>query len=266
VVYDLIDDWTAPSLGGDWYRPELESRLASEADVLVASAPDLVHRLDALSGRPATLVPNAVNTAVFSGEVGETPDDLADLGTPVIGYHGSLYGDWFDWHALADVAMAHPRGSVVVIGDEPVAHPAMPGNVRFLGLKPQTALPGYLARFDVGLVPFRVTDVTHAVSPLKAYEYLAMGVPVAAPPLRALAGLDGVHRDPDLVAATASALREGRIDGAAARRQHSWQARVATLCDAAGLAAPDSVSAAPRPLLRPALHHRGRDRAVRERP
>jgi glycosyltransferase involved in cell wall biosynthesis len=65
----------------------------------------------------------------------------------------------------------------------------MPPNVHFLGLKPQIDLPAYVQRFDVGLIPFKVTDTTHAVSPLKAYEYLASGVPVAAPPLRSLEGL-----------------------------------------------------------------------------
>ncbi len=52
-----------------------------------------------------------------------------------------------------------------------------------------------------GVIPFRVNETTHAVSPLKAYEYLASGVPIAAPPLRALEGLDGVHTDTDLTVA-----------------------------------------------------------------
>jgi hypothetical protein len=75
-------------------------------------------------------------------------------------------------------------------------------------------------------VPFRVNATTHAVSPLKAYEYLASGVPIAAPPLRALDGLDGVYPDTDLVRAVAKALSGARPDRTLALKEHSWEDRV----------------------------------------
>jgi hypothetical protein len=78
----------------------------------------------------------------------------------------------------------------------------------------------------VGLVPFKTNETTHAVSPLKAYEYLASGVPIAAPPLRALEGLDGVHADADLARAVALALSAGPPDRAQALKEHSWEDRV----------------------------------------
>jgi glycosyltransferase involved in cell wall biosynthesis len=81
----------------------------------------------------------------------------------------------------------------------------MPPNVHFLGLKPQGSLPDYLARFDVGLLPFVVSPMTHAVSPLKVFEYLACGVPVAAPPLRAVVGIPGVVTAEHLVDAVEEA-------------------------------------------------------------
>ncbi|HSK07833.1 MAG TPA: glycosyltransferase, partial [Acidimicrobiia bacterium] len=199
LVYDLIDDWSDPALGGDWYRPEVERDLVASADRIAASAPDLVERAAAM-GREAVLVPNAVNTAVFGTDLPPRPSDLPETET-IIGYHGSLYGEWFDWDSLRRVADAYPGAAVVLIGDDKSPHPELPPNVHLLGLKPQTDLPAYVQRFDVGLVPFRVSPTTHAVSPLKAYEYLASGVPIASPRLRALEGLDGVHSDPDLVTA-----------------------------------------------------------------
>lgn len=231
VVYDVIDDWSDEALGGMWYAPVFEQAIVDLADAYTASAPDLVDRIAAF-GHEAVLVPNAVNVDVFGAPTADPPPDLPD--GPLLGYHGSLYGNWFDWEALEAVATSHPDHTVVVIGDARAIPTGLPGNVRFLGLKPQSALPAYLRRFDVGLVPFTVTPVTHAVSPLKVYEYLACGVPVAAPPLRALEGLTGVHVSPDLVAAVDAALAAERPDPSAALDQHSWGARVAALMGAAG--------------------------------
>jgi glycosyltransferase involved in cell wall biosynthesis len=224
LVYDVIDDWSDPALGGEWFRPEIETDLIRLADRVTASAPDLVRRVAGL-GAQATLVANAVSVGIFGGELPPRPGDLPDAGT-IIGYHGSLYGDWFDWESVRRVADADARAAVVLIGDDKASRPQMPPNVLFLGLKTQADLPGYVQRFDVGLVPFRTNDTTHAVSPLKAYEYLASGVPIAAPPLRALAGLEGVHTDADLVRAVAKALSADPPDRALALKEHSWEDRV----------------------------------------
>ncbi len=238
VVYDLIDDWSDEALGGLWYRPEIEDALSRAADTLIGSAPALVDSLRQKSGgRPVTLVPNGVNQHLFSGEATERPEDLPPGFGPLISYHGSLYGDWFDWKALRAVAEAFPEGRVMVIGDDH-GHPRQPPNVHFLGLKPQFELAGYLARADVSLIPFAVNETTHAVSPLKVFEALAMGVPVAAPPLDPLKGLDGVHLNPDLPTAVAAALAAPRPDAGGARKAHSWGERVGRIFDAMDLALP----------------------------
>jgi hypothetical protein len=224
VAYDVIDDWSDPALGGDWFRPEIEDDLIRLADRVTVSAPDLANRAEA-HGATVSLVPNAVNAGIFGGDLPPRPADLPDAGT-IIGYHGSLYGDWFDWESVRRIAEGNPRAAVVLIGDDKDPHPVMPPNVFSLGLKAQADLPGYVQRFDVGLVPFKVNDTTHAVSPLKAYEYLASGVPIAAPPLRALEGLEGVHSNRDLVSAVAEALSASRPDRALALKNHSWEDRV----------------------------------------
>lgn len=267
VVYDLIDDWRASSLGGEWYRPDVETDVVGLSDHLVASAPDLVARLARDTGREVTLVPNAVDVAVFDPTATyEPPADLPAGEGPVLLYHGSLYGDWFDWDALAAVAGAHPGARVVVIGDVPARVPPLPGNVHLLGLKPHGDLPAHLAHADVGLVPFVVDEVTHAVSPLKAYEYLAMGLPVAAPPLRALEGLVGVVADADLPTAVAAALGQARSGAAraaaaAVRAEHSWEARVAALVDLVGCRPPGGGTPVVV-LRRPVVHHARRARRV----
>jgi len=67
----------------------------------------------------------------------------------------------------------------------------------FLGLKPQWILPGYLAYSDVAIIPWKVSPVTQATSPLKIYEYLAMHCPVVAPDLKPLRGIPGIFLSKD---------------------------------------------------------------------
>ena len=104
---------------------------------------------------------------MFGPGVRTVPDDLPSGDGPVFEYHGSLYGNWFDWDGLADVAAAFEGARIIVIGDPPDGRPALPENVHLLGLKPQHEIAAYLACSDVGLLPFVVSATTHAVSPLK---------------------------------------------------------------------------------------------------
>ena len=67
-------------------------------------------------------------------------------------------------------------------------------NVRWLGPKPYSELPRYVAAFDVGLIPYVENDYTRSCFPLKLYEYLAAGKPVVASGLPELAGME-----PDVV-------------------------------------------------------------------
>jgi glycosyltransferase involved in cell wall biosynthesis len=262
VVYDVIDRWEDHALGGDWYRSGTEAAFLSIADTVVASSRDLVDRVGSMGERAASCIPNAVDEALFSGPPPGIPDDFPPGDGAVIGYHGSLYGNWIDWQAIVAVARANPAARVVLIGDAGGATGDLPGNVHLLGLKPQHRLAAYLHQFDVGLVPFTVSETTHAVSPLKVYEYLACGVPVASPPLRALEGLDGVFTADRLVDAVALAMTAGPPDRAAILRDHSWSARVGALLAAAGVSEPAVEGSRPEVAERAVVHYSRGERAV----
>ncbi len=259
VVYDIIDDWSDPSLGWDWYDPSVEERLLESVDAVTASAPDLVPS----TANGAVVVPNAVDDSVFSASDTSVPDDFPAGEGLVIGYHGSLYGAWVDWAAIAAVAVAHPSARIVMIGDDGKTKHDLPVNVHFLGPKAQPELPAYVQRFDVGLVPFTVTDVTHAVSPLKVYEYLASGVPVAAPPLRSLEGLEGVYTDEDLVKAVALAMDAPNPDRAAALSRHSWRNRLECLFGSIDADMPSRTGAAVKTVRRTPTRYDRKDRWIR---
>ncbi|MGH9199509.1 MAG: glycosyltransferase, partial [Acidimicrobiia bacterium] len=263
IVYDLIDDWNDHTLGSWWYEQEFADWLIARADVLGASAPSLLESLSRQSGREVVEVPNGVNTRLFAGSHDlATLPDLPPGNGPVFQYHGSLYGNWFDWDAVARVADNFPDARVVLIGDRPRHPPALPENVHLLGLKAQSDLPAYLSRADVGLVPFAVSRTTHAVSPLKVFEYLAMGVPAAGPPLESIAGLEGVHTDDDLVVAVKKALEAPRPDRHKASSEHGWDERLGRILRAAGVDLPP-IERPVRIERRPVRHYLEEERVVR---
>lgn len=191
IVYDLIDEWRS-SLGSDWYTESTERRYYEVSDLLVASAQTLADRLSAESQREVVLAPNAVNLRMFHRGEYPKPVDMV-TGSLTVTYVGALWGEWFDWEQLISLAEAYPKASVVVIGDYRGQCPKSLPNLHFLGLKAQRELPAYLAHSDVAIIPFKLSDLTQAVSPLKVFEYLAMGVPVVSTPLRELEGMPYVY-------------------------------------------------------------------------
>jgi hypothetical protein len=108
-------------------------------------------------------------------------------------------------------------------------------------------------------LPFVVSDTTHAVSPLKVYEYLASGTPVAAPPLRSLDQLDGVAVDHDLVAAVRRALDDDPPDAAPIVAEHSWRRRVASIVSLVGIE-PATEGSPVQIVCRPVIHYAKNDR------
>lgn len=233
IAYDLIDQWNS-SLGSWGYRPDVERDIVEKSHILLATAPLLKRELEERAGREVLLLPNAVNIDVFSPHAHyERPTDLP-AGDFVISYIGALWGEWFDWGLLREVALAYPQASVIAIGDYRGQCTNAPGNLHFLGLKPHEALPAYLAYTDVTIIPWTVCEITHATSPLKVYEYLAMHKPVVAPRLRALEGIPYVllsdgHADfvANISRARTLAIDRGEIE--AFVQENSWRQRVESL-------------------------------------
>ncbi len=236
VVYDLLDDWKTV-LGAAWYQEGVEREIVKQAEVLVATAPVLKERLEKETGRAVLLMPNAVNRRLFRTDRRvERPRDLP-MGGWVMIYIGAVYGSWFDWELLVGMGRRYPEGKVVVIGDYEGQCREKLGNLHFLGLKANRELPGYLAHSQVGVIPWKVEPITLATSPLKLYEYLAMGKPVVVPDLPMLRGIPGVW--------CSSSEEEFMVNIEAARnhppeareletflKDNSWQTRIQQLCRA----------------------------------
>lgn len=247
TVYEHIDDLEVfEQVYGRHDLDRWHTEALHNADLVVGSAVDLMADLTPVRS-DAVLVPNGVNATHFEPEDRPIPDDISDIvaaGTPIVGYYGAL-AEWFDYRLLADLAERMPDVAFVLIGPDydgtlPESKIADIANVHWLGSKPYGALPAYLDRFSVATIPFVVSDVTHSVSPLKLFEYMAGGKPVITPPLRECARYpevllaDGVDEWAEMVelAIELGADPTFRAKMVAAANENTWDARVKTILDA----------------------------------
>jgi hypothetical protein len=235
IIYDVLDDWNT-QLGGDWYSEEVEANIIKSSQVLLATTPILAERLSRMSHISAKLLPNAVNTQLFNPDrFYERPSDLPKSEWTAI-YIGALWGEWFDWNLLTGVAIKYPEASIIVVGDYKGQCPIKLPNLHFLGLKPQRAIPAYLAFSDVAIIPWKVNKITQATSPLKVYEYLAMRKPIVSPEINPLRGIPGVYlaRDQSDFVDKVGEVRKTLLPPELISQftmENNWQARVNHLLD-----------------------------------
>ncbi|MGA2061319.1 MAG: glycosyltransferase [Thermoguttaceae bacterium] len=190
IIYDILDD---PAIhaegdvrmgrGPDNNYLYYHGKLLVEADIVITSSHKL-HQQYRLKRPDILLVPNAVKAGDFANNFHQRPADLPFEGAKIIGYYGAI-AEWFDFDLIRFAAEQRPQYQYVLMGltncPEKIQYlVARCANVHYLGEKPYEELPGYLAYFDAALVPFLVNDITHAVSPLKLFEYMAGGKPVVS--------------------------------------------------------------------------------------
>lgn len=186
LVYHCVDRWWKFSEYDEDLMRRHHVLLCRKADVVFASSQGLVEDCVHFSDN-VHLMRHGVDWEHFARAALDdlpAPVELADVDGPVVGFFGLIH-DWIDLELVGAVADALPEATVVLIGKPRVDTAAVAArpNVRLLGQKPYRELPAYAARFDVGLVPFVINELTDAVNPIKLREYLSAGLPVVSTPL-----------------------------------------------------------------------------------
>lgn len=174
LVYDVIDDFTVFEWSPEFGK-EMDAALVRMADAVLTGTQQL-----AKSRYQATFIPCGVDFKAFSAAK-SAPADIADLRKPIIGYFGTI-SERVDLDLIAELCEKFIDASVVLIGPVHFQQHGIPHkpNLHYLGLKSHSEIPAYAQAFDMGLIPFRLTEATLQLHPVKTLEYLAAGVPVVS--------------------------------------------------------------------------------------
>lgn len=249
LLYHVVDEYTAygdQTPARQREAGEQEKNMMAQVDAVIVVSKRLYE-----AKRPFNthtyLVPNGVNYQAYTAALAKPylPADLRVIPHPRLGYSG-LIGDKLDLNMLKELAQANPAWSLVFLGEIRVTQQAetwqrllAKPNVHYLGMADISQVPYYLKGFDAGLVPYVQDRHAEHISPLKLYDYLAAGLPVAALDLPA-ARQFGPHihladSPQDFAQAVRAALADTTPERRQARRdiaaQHTWEARVEQLSE-----------------------------------
>lgn len=233
-VYYCVDDfvnWPDVDLA---MIGEMEKMLLSRSDLVLATAEELC-KVKSTPGKATHLLAHGVDFERFNVNRNqhEIPEAMQQFKSPVIGFFGALSA-WLDFDLIISIATARPEWSFVFIGpaDTNITPITTIPNIYCIGKIPYEQLPCYAARFDVGIIPFQVNELTRSVNPLKLLEYLSLGIPVVTTFMPELTKYSDViaiaHNSDEFLTALDAALsfdnegnRQRRIERA---RNNSWQA------------------------------------------
>jgi hypothetical protein len=187
IIYDCMDELSL-FLGAP---PELLSReaeLLERADVMFTGGPSLYRSKKARHSN-VHCFSSSVDAVHFRSalpvEGGSEPADQASVPHPRLGFYGVI-DERIDLRILDRMAEAHPEWQIMLVGPvvkiDPATLPRRP-NIHYFGQRSYDELPGYLAGWDVCLLPFARNDATKFISPTKTLEYMAAELPIVSTPI-----------------------------------------------------------------------------------
>ncbi|MBR6918269.1 MAG: glycosyltransferase, partial [Clostridia bacterium] len=192
ILYEYIDE-ISPALAGTKELPKnisdkYDFAMSHPDDVLITATAGIL-RDDVISkrgDRNFVFSTNGVDSEFFrtfddSVEFEDEFKRVISLGKPSVGYYGAM-ARWLDYDLIKKID-ATDNYSIVLIGvryDDSLDASGILElkNVHFLGAKEYSILKYYAKMIDVLTIPFVINDITKATSPLKLFEYMALGKPI----------------------------------------------------------------------------------------
>ena len=189
LIFECIDELDEALSGGITINQKkiLKELPNLGVKLFVSTAHRLTEQLERIVSESKILLSkNAVNVEKFNYERfkdGGLPADLRNIrkdGKKIIGYYGAI-APWLDYDLIHETAKRHPEYELVFIGvdyDGALAKlDTSFKNIHYLGAKKQSELPSYAVHFDCAIIPFMPGDIAKSTSPIKLFEYMALGLP-----------------------------------------------------------------------------------------
>ena len=231
-VYHATEDYFKTSengYGATEPRRRAVARMLADVDWLVAVTEGVLHSYRRHGGYlgPAIVSRNGCDAAFFFGVLGQLSQQQASSAghRQVAIYQGGINAR-VDFELLDGLVQLLPEWEFWLCG---VADDSIPAwmhlksrpNVRHFGALDPTAFAMRMCQATVGLIPFHQDDLIRVSLPLKAYEYVACGLPVVSVPI------DALNAEPELFtfASTAAEFASAIRTAAGTRRSPDLLAR-----------------------------------------
>lgn len=169
--YDAMDDFPAFYHGmSQKSMIKSEIQVSRKVDKIYGSSTELVKKFSGLGKKPI-LLRNACDVKKIPPyEIRHTAD--------ILGYIGTV-GSWFDWDFVIRCAILKPKVKISITGPIFKWPPAaLPENVKLYPACDHLSALNKMKEFRVGLIPFKLNQLTGSVDPIKYYEYRCSGLPV----------------------------------------------------------------------------------------
>lgn len=155
---------------------ELEKKAISEADIVFIDNRITIEDYKDLNPN-IFYVPQGVNTSQFRNMT-KTENCIGYMGN----FHGALDFDYL--HRLIEI---NADRKFLIVGapenNKDAKNLSRYKNVEVVGSVPKSELQQYVNRMAIGLIPYRLTELTKGVFPTKLFEYLSAGIPVISTPI-----------------------------------------------------------------------------------
>ncbi|MDB5116507.1 MAG: glycosyl transferase [Mucilaginibacter sp.] len=183
TVFDCMDELSAFKFAPEELKTN-EAELLQLADVVFTGGYSLY---EAKKNRHANIYafPSSIDKEHF-GQARKKKQITPEAKEIKLGFFGVI-DERFDTALIEGIALARPDWQIELIGPvvkiDPATLPAT-ANIHYLGAKNYQDLPGFMADWDVALIPFLLNESTRFISPTKTPEYLAAGLPVVSTAIR----------------------------------------------------------------------------------
>ena len=167
--------------------------LMRDADGIVCVSEEVAHWVTEMRGHRSGVwvIPNGVDHELFNASARTRPEPLPQSATPVIAFSGSFR----PWHGIGDmidafklfVDQTSSKAHLLLVGDGPMRDEfeekarkfGLDSRVHITGMVPHEEVPIWLRGADIAVAPYPKLEHFY-FSPLKLFEFLALGLPVVA--------------------------------------------------------------------------------------